>query len=80
MKQKGNFIIGDPVKVDRYTADWLSVHLHPTTYYRHLERFDKGFAKVKGLCAEIDNGFAIVIRFSHKEDLTEFHRLHHDYI
>ncbi len=80
MKQKGNTIVGDPLKIDRYTANWLTVNLHPTTFYRHFDKFQKGFSKVKGLYAEVDHGYTICIRFSEKEDVTEFHRLHHEYI
>ena len=80
MKQKGNCLIGDPVTLDSYTADWESVRLHPTTFYRRLEQFQKGFKKVKGLYTEIDMGQFVTIRFSEKDDLTEFHRMHHEYL
>lgn len=80
MKQAGRRLIGDPIRVDNYTADWLSVRLHPTTFYRRLEEFQEGFDKVKGLYAEIDMGQFVVIRFSEKEDVTAFHRRHHEYI
>lgn len=80
MKQKGNRLIGDPVTLDSYTADWESVRLHPTTFYRRLDLFQKGFKKVKGLYTEIDMGQFVTIRFSEKDDLTEFHRMHHEYL
>jgi len=80
MKQQGRCIVGDPVTVDSYTADWMSVRLHPTTYYRRFDEFQKGFKRVKGLYAEIDQGQFVVIRFSEKDDMTAFHKLHHEYV
>lgn len=80
MKQQGKCIVGDPISVDDYTADWHSVRLHPMTFYRRLDEFEAGFKKVKGLYTELDLGQYIVVRFSDKEDLTAFHRMHHEYI
>lgn len=80
MKQQGKCIIGDPVSVDNYTADWMSVRMHPATFYRRLDEIQKGFGKMKGLYAEIDHGQYVTIRFSEKDDMTEFHRRHHEYI
>lgn len=80
MKQQGRCLTGDPIRVDSYTADWMSVRLHPTTFYRRLAEFEEGFTKVKGLYAEIDMGQFILIKFSEKEDVTAFHRRHHEYL
>lgn len=80
MKQDGKCITGDPIRVERYTSDWLTVKLHPTTFYRRLEEFYNGFEEVKGLYAEIDCGQFVMVRFSEKDDLTAFHRRHHSYI
>ena len=80
MKQIGKCLTGDPIRINSFTADWLSVRLHPATFYRRQEEFQSGFDKVKGMYAELDLGQYVLIRFSHKEDLTEFHRLHHEYI
>jgi len=80
MKQQGNCIIGDPVTVDNFTADWLSVRLHPTTFYRRIKEFHDGLESVKGLYTEIDLGQYVVIRFSEKDDMTAFHRRHHEYV
>ena len=80
MKQRGKCIAGDPIIVDSYTAKWESVRLHPTIFYRRIDEIQKGFKSVKGLYAEIDMGQFVVIRFSEKEDLTAFHRRHHEYI
>ena len=80
MKQIGKCLTGDPIRINSYTADWLSVRLHPTTFYRRQDEFQEGFNKVKGLYTELDLGQYVLIRFSNKEDLTEFHRLHHEYI
>lgn len=80
MKQQGRCITGDPIRVDSFTSDWMSVKLHPTTFYRRLEQFDQGFENMKGLYAEIDMGQFVVIRFSEKDDVTAFHRRHHEYL
>jgi len=80
MKQKGNSIIGDPVQVDLYTSSWLSVRLHPMVYYRRMDEIEKSLKKSKGLYAEIDMGEFVTIRFSDKDDLTNFHRIHHQYV
>lgn len=80
MKQRGNSIIGDPVAVDNYTTDWMTVRLNPATFYRRFDEFQSGFKDVKGLYAEIDMGKFVYIRFSEKDDATNFHRIHHEYI
>lgn len=80
MKQQGKCIVGDPIAVDSYTSDWMAVRLHPTIFYRRFDEFQKGFKQVKGLYAELDLGQFISIRFSEKEDVTNFHRLHHEYL
>lgn len=80
MKQVGKCIVGDPVAVETYTSDWLSVKLHPTIFYRRFDQIQDGFRKVKGLYAEIDQGQYVSIRFSDKDDLTAFHKIHHDYL
>lgn len=80
MKQKGKKLTGDPVRVQNYTSKWMSVRLHPATFYRRFDQFQDGFKSVKGLYAEFDLGDFILIRFSEKDDVTTFHRLHHSYI
>jgi hypothetical protein len=80
MKQQGKCIVGDPVQVDSYTADWMSVRIHPTSYYRRQDEILEGLKKTKGLYAELDMGQFVVIRFSEKEDMTAFHRRHHEYV
>lgn len=80
MKQQGKCIVGDPVRIDSYTAGWPSVRLHPTTFYRRQDEIQEGFNSVKGLYTEIDMGQYIVIKFSEKDDLTAFHRRHHTYL
>ena len=80
MKQQGREIIGDVIKVDSYTTDWLQVRVHPLVFFRRYDEFAKGFKSVKGLYAELDLGQYISIRFSDKNDMTTFHRLHHEYI
>ena len=80
MKQQGKCITGDPVSVDNFTADWMSVRIHPTTFYRRQEEIHDGFGNMKGLYAEIDHGQYVTIRFSDKDDMTAFHRRHHEYL
>ncbi len=80
MKQKGNCLIGDPIVLDNFTSNWDSVRLHPAIFYRRIEQFQKGLKRVKGLYVKIDMGQFITIRFSEKDDLTEFYKLHHEYV
>lgn len=80
MKQQGKCIVGDPIQVDNFTADWMSVRIHPTSYYRRQEEILEGLKNSKGLYAELDLGQFIVIRFSEKDDMTAFHRRHHEYV
>ena len=80
MKILENCVTGDMVPVGSYTKDWYNVHIHPTTFYRKYDEFLKGFKQVKGLYTDLDFGQFISIRFSDKNDLTEFHRMHHEYI
>lgn len=80
MKQQGKCITGNPISVDSFTHDWMSVRMHPTSYYRRQEEILESLNKSKGLYAEIDQGQFVVIRFSEKDDVTAFHRRHHDYI
>jgi hypothetical protein len=80
MKINGKCLMGDPVLVDRYTADWHSIVLHPSVFYRRIDQFEEGFKKVRNLYSEIDNGDRVYIRFQSKDDLTEFYRIHHEYI
>jgi hypothetical protein len=54
--------------------------MHPTTYYRRQEDILPTLEKIKGLYAELDMGQYIILRFSEKDDLTSFHRDHHEYI
>jgi len=80
MKQIGNSIVGDPIRVDSYTSGWLSIRLHPSVFYRRLEQIREGLQKTKNLYATIDMGEYVYIRFAEKEDLTNFHRMHHEYV
>jgi hypothetical protein len=80
MKQQGRCIVGDPISIDSYTSDWVSVRLHPATFYRRHEEIQQGLDTVKGLYVEIDLGQFVVIRFSEKDDMTAFHRRHHGYV
>lgn len=80
MKQEGKCIIGNPIVLDSFTSDWLHVRLHPTTFYRRKHEFEEWFKDVKGFYVELDMGDFVDIRFSEKEDLTAFHRKHHEYI
>lgn len=77
MKQKGKCIVGNQRNVDDYTADWMSVRIHPATFYRRMKEFQDSLDTTKGLYAELDMGSYILLRFSEKEDVTSFHRTFH---
>lgn len=80
MRQQGKSIVGDSRVLDSYTTDWMSVKMHPTTYYRRLDEIRTTLEKGKGLYVELDLGQYILLRFSEKDDVTSFHREHHAYI
>ena len=80
MKQQGKCITGNPIQFDSYTSGCMSVRMHPTSYYRRQEEISESLKKSKGLYAEIDQGQFVVIRFSEKDDVTAFHRKHHEYL
>jgi len=80
MKINGKCVTGDPVLIDRYTSEWMSVRIHPGIFYRRMDLFQNGLDKARGYYAEIDSGPFIYIRFTEKEDLTEFRRMHHEYL
>lgn len=80
MKVIKNCIVGDQASIFSYTNDWYPVKIHPATYYRRMSDFEEGFKLVKGLYAEMDLGQYVMIRFSLKEDVTAFHRKHHEYL
>lgn len=77
MKQIGKCVTGQFNSVDTYTENWFSIRVHPGTYYRRQDEFEATFKKIKGLYTELDAGEFVIVRFSNKEDLTEFHRKHH---
>ena len=80
MIQKGNELTGNDISVDSYTTHWSQIRVHPLVFYRRYDKFVEGFKQVKGLFAELDQGQFVSIRFSNKDDLTTFHRIHHEYI
>lgn len=80
MKNQGNCILGDPVRIDKFTASWPSVKVHPAVFYRRIQEFHESFSRLKGLYTEIDIGNCVIIRFSEKDDLTTFHKMHHCYV
>lgn len=80
MKQLGKCIVGATHHVDGYTADWMSVKIHPATFYRRHHEIQETLSTIKGLYAEMDMGQFILLRFSEKDDVTKFHRNHHEYL
>ena len=80
MKQNGKEIIGDAIKVDSYTTDWSEIRLHPIVFYRRYNDFVDSYSKLKGMYAEIEFNTFVAIRFAEKDDVTTFHRIHHEYI
>lgn len=77
MKQQGRCIVGNLRDVDDFTSDWMSIKIHPAIYYRRQDEFDETLGQTKGLYAELDMGQFIILRFSLKDDVTNFHRNHH---
>lgn len=80
MKQQNKCLTGDPIRVARYTSSWLSVRIHPASYYRRLDDFLESLNKTKGMYAILDTGPYVLIKFAEKDDLTAFHRQHHQYV
>lgn len=80
VKQVGNSIVGDVDVVESYTHSWYSLTVHPTTYYRKMNALSESLDVIQGLCAEIDLGSRVVIRFSDKADMYAFHQKHLEYI
>jgi hypothetical protein len=74
MKISGNCIVGDHIQVDRFTAKWASIKVLPITYYRKQEEITKILDSCTGICAELDNGEHVSIRFSEKSDLENFYK------
>lgn len=80
MRQQGNCIVGDSRTLESYTATWLTVKMHPTSFYRHNDEIQSTLEKLKGPYVELDMGQYILLRFAEKDDVTTFHRNHHSYI
>ena len=80
MKQQGRCIVGDPTRVEGYTSGWMSVKVHPGTFYRREDAILESLDTIKGYYAQLDMGQFILLRFSDKDDVTKFHRLHHEYL
>lgn len=72
MRQSGNCIIGDPIKVDNYTANWVNVKLSPFVYYRKQDEICNLLDKCVGPHTELDYGDYVSIRFLEKCDLELF--------
>lgn len=80
MKVVGNLVTGDFARLMNYTAGWHSVKMHPATFYRRRFELETTLSKIKGLWSEIDMGECVLIKFSNKEDVTEFYKKHHSHI
>jgi hypothetical protein len=80
MKTSGRCVVGDTVDLDRYTSDWLSLRIHPVTFYRLLDEIRTTLSTVVGLYTEIDDGDFVWIRFSDRNDLIEFRKVYHEYL
>lgn len=78
MKQVGKCVVGTLRNVEDFTSEWMSVKIHPAVYYRRMDEFQKTLDSTKGFYAELDFGQYILIRFSEKDDVTKFHRNHHE--
>lgn len=80
MKIKDQCVTGSMHVVNNYTQEWHQVRIHPATFYRRIDQFIEGFKTVKGLYTELDLGQFVSIRFSNKQDLTDFYRMHNAYL
>jgi hypothetical protein len=80
MKKQGNFVTGDPVRLDKFTGSWATVKLHPAVFYRRIDQFHDSLNSVRGLYTEIDTGECVMIRFSEKDDLAAFYKTHNQYV
>ena len=80
MKQQGNCITGDPILLENFTSGWHSVKLHPALFYRREDSIKTILKNSRGFYVEIDMGEYVLIKFSEKDDLTEFYRLNNEYI
>lgn len=80
MKQQGNCIIGDPIRVDDFTSNWNVISMHPSTFYRRYEEICENLQKTKGFYTKLDIGNYVLIKFSEKEDLDLFYKNSYEYI
>lgn len=80
MKQIGREITGNDIKVSSYTNDWIQIRIHPAIFYRRYEQFADSFNNIQGFYTELDQGQYVSVRFSDKNDVTEFYRKHHEYL
>lgn len=80
MRQQGRRILGDLCALDDYTSKWISVRMHPATFYSRQHDIRKSLEDIEGHYVEIDMGQYVIFRFSENNDLTTFYRYHHEYI
>lgn len=80
MKQNGNCIIGDPVRVGDFTSSWDTISMHPSTFYRRYDQIQENLNNVKGFYTKLDLGDFVLIRFSEKDDLDNFYKNNYEYI
>jgi len=80
MRQSGQEIIGDNIKVDDLTKTWKQISLSPNTYYRRQEEFLKSFDKFDGLYAIMDMGHSVILRINSERDFNKFIQKYYEYL
>lgn len=74
MKQINKCITGTQVCIDNYTADWPSIKIHPTSFYKNYNDMTNKMKSIKGLYTFLDLGQYVVVRFSNEEDIRYFRK------
>jgi hypothetical protein len=80
MKQSGQQIIGDLIKVDDLTKKWKRIPFNPITYYRIEDDLLKVLDKFEGLYVILDMGHSVVIKIDLDEDADKFMKKFYEYL
>lgn len=80
LKQSGQQIIGDNIKVGDLTKDWRQIILSPIIFYRREDEFYKSFNKFEGLYATLDMGINVILRIESNKDADYFIQKFYEYL
>jgi hypothetical protein len=72
MKQKGNYISGDPVKVEDLAKGWSCIYVHPAIFYSRFDHYREVTTRTQGLYTDVDYGQMVKIMFQDPVDATMF--------